>query len=162
MSSAHLHSSISPLNQQDLNLQWVLNMSGTGDGEADGWRRVDVTSLRLQWNAGKTSQDVAKQRHDNHFQISQCGSVKDKYRAYCLSENKLKNVPRIIKVFSNFSTEMSTSTVCRPKKKKSGLILKMNLFFFFYDFLDAKKGLWQERIRHSLDWWRSFKTWNTK
>lgn len=24
------------LNQQDLNLQWVLNMSGTGDGEADG------------------------------------------------------------------------------------------------------------------------------
>lgn len=52
-------------------------------------RQVDIKAVTSTVEAGKTSKlsDSATpvappQRHD-HVQISQCGTLKDKYRAYC-------------------------------------------------------------------------------
>ena len=60
----------------------------------------DTISLSLQWKLIKHVSKLTNSatpvcvtlplHHDNHFQISQCGTVKNKYRVYCFSENKLE------------------------------------------------------------------------
>lgn len=56
------------------------------------------------------------QCHENHSEMSQCETVKDKYRAYCFSENKLEICLESSRFkVSNFSTDMSTSSLT-PKK----------------------------------------------